>query len=267
METGRMLAAVREQKPLVYHITNNVTVSECANITLACGGLPVMAPAPEEAEEMAAQAQAVVLNIGTLTREQVQAMLLAGRKAKELHKPVILDPVGAGATSLRLESARRIIAEAAPGIIKGNAAEIAVLAGGTAEMRGVESVSVAGSVADMAVSLARKTGSVVAVTGAMDLVTDGREVVEVHNGHPLMACVVGTGCMTASLMGCFAAVAEDWLQAAAAALVVFNVAAEEAARRAQAPAAFKAALFDALFGLEPAVAEKRQRIVRQVSEK
>jgi hydroxyethylthiazole kinase len=105
------------------------------------------------------------------------------------------------------------------------------------------------------------------VTGAVDLVTDGREVVEVHNGHPLMACVVGTGCMTASVMACFAAVEKDRLQAAAAALAVFNVAAEEAARRAQAPSAFKSALFDALYSLEPAVAEARQKIVRKVNGK
>ncbi|HHX75597.1 MAG TPA: hydroxyethylthiazole kinase [Firmicutes bacterium] len=267
MQTGKMLAAVRAQKPLVYHITNTVTISDCANITLVCGGLPVMAPAAEEAEEMAAQAQAVVLNIGTLTKEQVRAMLLAGRKARELHIPVILDPVGAGATALRLESARRLVAEVAPDIIKGNAAEIAVLAGGKAVMRGVESVAVTGSVTDMALSLAREAGSVVAVTGAVDVVTDGGEVVEVYNGHPLMACVVGTGCMTASLMGCFAAVERNRLQAAAAALSVFNLAAEEAARQAQAPAAFKAALFDALYGLDPAVAEERQKITRKVSGK
>lgn len=259
MNTGKLLALVRQRKPLVHHITNNVTISECANITLAAGGLPVMSHAPEEVEEMVAHAQALVLNIGTLSKEQVEAMLLAGRRANALQIPVILDPVGVGATKMRLEAARRLLSELHISVVKGNAAEIAILAGGRGEMRGVESVAAEG-IAQLARDLAQTSKAVVAVTGKVDLVTDGNELWEAHNGHELMAKVVGTGCMTASVIACFAAVCANHLHAAAAALVSFNVAAELAAERAETPAAFKRELFDQLFVLTPEMVERRQKL-------
>ena len=239
MEIGSVLQKVRERKPLVHHITNAVTMSECANITLVSGGLPIMAHAVEEVEEMVEHSQALVLNLGTLTPIQVEAMVLAGQRANALQLPIILDPVGAGATRLRLVSCKRLLQVLKLSVIKGNAAEIAILAGGVAELRGVESIAVSGSVPSMAAALARKTGAVVAVTGAVDLITDGTRLIEVHNGHVLMSKVVGTGCMTASLMGCCAGVEPDYLQAAVAALVSFNIAAELAAETAPTPAAFK----------------------------
>jgi hydroxyethylthiazole kinase len=264
MEIGALLVKVREAKPLVHHITNMVTVSECANVTLVAGGLPIMAHAPEEVQEMVAHAGALVLNIGTLTPAQVAAMVLAGRRANELGLPVVLDPVGAGATTLRSESAKRLLSEVEISIIKGNAAEIAILAGGAAEIKGVESIAVCGDVAQLAAALARVTGSVVAVTGAVDRVTDGKRLVEVKNGHPLMGAVVGTGCMTASVMGCFAAVEPDRLIAAVAALVSFNVAAELAAEEARGPADFKAKLFDRLYRLQPDEVNRMQKIEESV---
>lgn len=258
-DIGEMFRKVREVKPLVHHITNMVTVSECANVTLVTGGLPIMAHAPEEVAEMVAHAGALVLNIGTLTPAQVDAMVLAAKRANELGLPVVLDPVGAGATRLRSESAKRLLAETQIQIIKGNAAEVAILAGGMAEIKGVESIHVSGDVAQLAAQLARAAGTVVAVTGAVDLVTDGRRLVSVRNGHPLMGTVVGTGCMTASVMGCFAAVEPDALSAAVAALVTFNVAAELAAPAAQGPASFREKLFDALYRLDAAVVEEMKQ--------
>ncbi|MCR3922048.1 MAG: hydroxyethylthiazole kinase [Firmicutes bacterium] len=264
MDTGKILARLRAQKPLIHHITNQVTISECANITLAAGGLPIMAHAVEEVEEMVAQAGALVLNLGTLTPTQVEAMVLAGRRANALKIPIVLDPVGAGATRLRSESAKHLLAELHIDIIKGNAAEITMLAGGVAEIRGVESISVSSSVSPLAAALARETGAVVAVTGVVDLVTDGTWLIEVHHGHPLMAAVVGTGCMTASVMACFAAVEENHLLAAVAGLVAINVAAEEAAQETDAPATFKIKLFDKLHGLAPHSLTARQEIKKRV---
>mgnify|MGYP000892174928 FL=1 len=260
MNTGKLLALVRQRQPLVHHITNAVTISECANITLAAGGLPVMANAVEEVEEMVEQAQALVLNIGTLTREQVEAMLLAGKRANALQIPIVLDPVGVGATKMRLDVAKRLLAELKINVIKGNAAEIAILAGGRAKMLGVEAVAVSEDVELLAQNLARQSKAVVAVTGKVDLVTDGNELWEIHNGHVLMAKIVGTGCMTASVMGCFAAICHEYQQAAAAALVVLNVAAELAAERAKTPAAFKGELFDRLYALAPETVDCRQKL-------
>ena len=265
MEIGGLLVKLRREKPLVHHITNMVTVSECANVTLVAGGLPIMAHAPEEVEEMVAHAGALVLNIGTLTAAQVDAMVLAGRRANELAIPVVLDPVGVGATCLRTEAAKRLLAEIKISIIKGNEAEIAIMAGGAAEIKGVESIQVSGDVSQLAAALARATGAVVAVTGAVDRVTDGHRMVSVCNGNQLMATVVGTGCMTASMMGCFSAVEPDPLQAAVAALVTFNVAAELAARTTTAPAAFKAQLFDELYRLDAEIVRIRQNITERMT--
>lgn len=260
MDAGLLLERVRAGKPLVHHITNMVTVCDCANITLLAGGLPVMAHAPEEVGEMVGHADALVLNIGTLTQAQVEAMLLAGRAANERGIPVVLDPVGAGATALRTEASARLLREIRINIIKGNAAEVAILAGGAAKIRGVESVGVAGDTAALAAALAEATGAVVAVTGAKDLVTDGKRLLEVANGHPLMGTVVGTGCMSASLAGCFAAVEPDFAVATAAALSVFGAAGEQAAERADAPASFKTALFDSLYRLDAATVRNLQKI-------
>jgi hydroxyethylthiazole kinase len=263
MNTGMLLDALRSKRPLVHHITNMVTVNECANVTLVVGGLPIMAHAPEEVAEMVEHSGALVLNIGTLTPAQVEAMLKAGRRANELKIPIVLDPVGAGATALRSESSKRLLAELQIGIIKGNAAEIAVLAGGVAEIKGVESIAVEGNVAALAAQLATATGAVVAVTGQVDLVTDGVRLIEIANGHPLMGTVVGTGCMSASLCGCFAAVEEDLLKAAAAALTVFGVAAELAAQKKTQPAAFRTALFDELYSLSTETVNEMQKMTER----
>ncbi|HZK24545.1 MAG TPA: hydroxyethylthiazole kinase [Oscillospiraceae bacterium] len=267
MDTGKIFTALRQRQPLIHHITNQVTISECANITLAAGGLPIMAHAVEEVAEMVASADALVLNLGTLTPAQIEAMLLAGRRANELQRPIILDPVGVGATRLRSASAKKLLAALQLSVIKGNAAEIALLAGGAAKIKGVESIAVPSNVVPLAAALARETGAVVVVTGAVDLVTDGQQLLEVHNGHPLMAKVVGTGCMTASVIGCFAAVERNYLVAAAAGLAAINVAAEKAAAEADGPAMFKIKLFDQLAGLSVSTLAARQKIKNGLLEK
>jgi hydroxyethylthiazole kinase len=261
LSTGADLAVIRERKPLVHQITNYVVMNETANATLALGALPVMAHAKEEVEEMARVAGALVLNIGTLSEHWIEAMLLAARAANKAGVPVVLDPVGAGATTFRTETAKRILGESEIAVVRGNAAEVATLAGRRAEIRGVESIGAADSGADLAREAARTLGLVAAVTGPTDHVSDGERVIAVSNGHALLATVSGTGCMATAITGCFLAVRPDTpLEAAAEALVAFGIAGEEAAEGAAGPGTFHARLYDALFLLDPETIDVRARI-------
>src|SRR5918912_4379362 len=212
LSTGADLAAIRERKPLVHQITNYVVMNETANATLAVGALPVMAHAREEVEEMVALAGALVLNIGTLSPHWFEAMLLAGRAASERGVPVVLDPVGAGATRYRTETARRILDEVRVTVVRGNPGEVANLVGRAAEVRGVESMRRGDE--ELARAAAQELGVVASVTGPVDHVSDGERVVAVANGHELLATVSGTGCISSAVTGCFVAVAEDPFSAA-----------------------------------------------------
>jgi hydroxyethylthiazole kinase len=259
MRTGADLALIRERKPLVHQITNYVVMNETANATLALGALPVMAHSVEEVEEMASVAGALVLNIGTLSRHWIEAMLLAGKAANRAAVPVVLDPVGAGATRLRTETANRILEETQVAVVRGNQAEVATLAGRDAEIRGVESMSTEPG-AELAQAAAEELGCVVAVTGPVDHVSDGERTIEVANGHELLGTVTGTGCMSTAMTGCFLAVAGDRrLEAAAEALVAFGVAGEDAARGAEGPGSFHVALYDALYNLDPDTLDSRAK--------
>ena len=260
MSSGGSLRRLRERRPLVHQITNYVVMNETANATLALGALPVMAHAREEVEEMVALAGALVLNIGTLSPPWVEAMLAAGRAANARGVPVVLDPVGAGATRYRTETARRILEEVDVAVLRGNAGEVATLVGVEAEVRGVESIDAGGDAAELAREAARTLGVVASVTGGVDHVSDGERVVAVANGHPLLAAVSGTGCMSSAVTGCFLAVAATPLDAAVEALVAFGVAGEDAARDAKGPGSFHAALYDALAALDPATLDARARL-------
>ncbi|MDZ4655325.1 MAG: hydroxyethylthiazole kinase [Coriobacteriia bacterium] len=242
------LAAIRSKRPLIHSITNYVVMNETANAILCLGALPVMAHAIEEVEEMASIAGAVVLNIGTLTPELVDSMVLAGQAANAAGVPVVLDPVGAGATRLRTEACERLLAEVDVAVVRGNAGEIAILSGADGEVRGVESIGTY-DVPRAAAALARRAGCVVAVTGAIDYVTDGRRAVSVSNGHPLMATITGSGCMSTTMVASFAAVQPDALLASAEGLAVFGIAGEGAAERASGPGSFHVGLYDELAAL------------------
>lgn len=244
-----VIARVRSQRPLIHHISNFVVMNTTANITLCMGALPVMANAPLEVEEMVSAASALLLNLGTLWPEQVEAMLLAGRRANQRGIPIVLDPVGAGATRLRTESAHRLLKELSIAVVRGNLAEIAALAGMEARIRGVESVGSAGDAALVACQFAKKFECVAAVTGPIDVVTDGARFLRIANGHPMMATVTGTGCMATSVVATCAAVENDAVIATASALAAYGLAGEVAAGRAQGPGTFQVHLFDALAGL------------------
>jgi hydroxyethylthiazole kinase len=258
---GQALRELREHKPLVHQITNYVVMNETANATLALGALPVMAHAREEVEEMVALAGALVLNIGTLSPHWVEAMLLAGKAANEHGVPVVLDPVGAGATRFRTETARRLLDQVNVAVLRGNQGEVATLVGVQAEVRGVESIGAVGEPAELARAAARNLGLVASVTGPVDHVSDGDRILAVANGHELLAAVTGTGCMSSAITGCFLAVARDSpLEAAAGALAAFGVAGEDAASDAKGPGSFHVGLYDALSALEPETLDMRAKI-------
>lgn len=260
MFAAELMSRVRSRKPLIHHITNMVVMNETANITLCAGALPVMAHAPEEVAEMVGAASALVLNIGTLTTQQVESMLLAGKCANERGIPIVLDPVGAGATRLRTESATRLLHELSIAIVRGNLAEVGVLAGFKATISGVESVGVAAEPANVAKELARQFHCVAAITGAMDLISDGERTALVSNGHSMMGGVTGTGCMASTVVACYAAVEPDKLVAASSALAVYGLAGEIAAETAKGPGTFHVGLYDALANLTEDTVRTRARI-------
>lgn len=265
MEFGKVLAAVREKMPLVQCITNIVTVNDCANILLACGGSPTMASHPMEAAEAVGSAAALVCNMGAI--DKVEAMVLAGREANRLGKPVILDPVGAGGTSLRREAVNRLIGNVHFTAIRGNASEIRYLAGQHATGSGVD-VSRVDAVTEenlestvaMAAALARKLDTVIAVSGQIDVISNGVENCVLRNGCATMARITGSGCMLSSLIGAFCGAWEDPFAAVCAAMAAMGVSGEMAEekrlRNGTGNATFRNDLIDAVFNLTEQQLEK-----------
>jgi len=256
------LAAVRARRPLVHNITNYVVMNSTANALLALGASPIMAHALEEVEELVALSGALVINIGTLSTPWIEAMFKAGLAARTRHVPVVLDPVGAGASRLRTETARNLLSQVRPAILRGNASEIMALGGvATSGARGVDAQHTVLQARQESLRLARAFGMTVAVTGAEDYVTDGRREARISNGHALMGRVTGTGCTVTALTGAFAAVADDAFQAAISALVVFGLVGEWAAKQATHPGSYGIALIDGLDALTPDDVRVGARIV------
>ena len=244
MKAEEALRGISSQKPLVHHLTNYVTVNLVANTTLSVGALPVMAHAREEVVEMVSLASALVVNIGTLDPTFVEAVLLAGNRANERGIPVVLDPVGAGATSFRTQTAERLLSELEISAVCGNAGEISTLAGLAAEVRGVESL--VGDAKEAVHKAAGALGVTVAATGETDYVSDGKRTLVVSNGHPLMGRVVGSGCASTAVVGCFAAVGGADVETVAHALAYFGRAGEGAAGEAGGGGTFEPRFLDAL---------------------
>jgi hydroxyethylthiazole kinase len=254
------LDSLRKRNPLIHNITNFVVMNYTANALLAMGASPVMAHAPNEVEEMVGLAGALVLNIGTLSDEWVGSMLTAGKAAAARGLPVVLDPVGSGATALRTRSARRIIADVRPAVIRGNASEVLSLRDASSKTKGVDALHSVDDAARTAGALARELNATLAITGPVDLVTDGQRTARVSNGHALMGCVTGTGCTATAAIGAFMAVDPDPLGAAATALAYFGLAGEVAARTASAPGSFMIRLLDALYTITPEQLQEGCRI-------
>ncbi|AIM14993.1 hydroxyethylthiazole kinase [Neobacillus sedimentimangrovi] len=225
------LQKVREVNPLVHNITNVVVTNFTANGLLALGASPVMAYAAEEVKEMAQLASSLVLNIGTLNPQTVESMILAGKAANEKETPVLFDPVGAGATQYRTETARKIMNEVKVSIVRGNAAEIANVVGENWKIKGVDAGEANGDVVNLAIKAAQKLNCVVVITGKDDVITDGTTTYLVSNGHPLLTKVTGAGCLLTSVIAAFAGVEKDLLRASTAALTFYGIAAEKAAKK------------------------------------
>lgn len=258
---SELLKRIREKHPLLHHITNFVVMNDTANATLGIGALPVMAHAKEEVAEMVGAAGALVLNPGTLTPEWVDAMLMAGKRANELGVPIIYDPVGVGATSLRNQTGERFLKELRLAAIRGNSGEVGALAGAGGVVKGVESVEGVRDPVGVAKSLAKKYNTVVAITGKRDIISDGTRALGVDNGHVMLKTITGTGCMATTMVGAFCAVEKDYMIATATALACYGLAAERAARGTKGPGSFRSSLLDAIYHLTPAQVKAGVKIV------
>ena len=250
-EPADILATLRTRHPLVHNITNYVVMNSTANALLSLGASPIMAHAIEEVEELVDISGALVINIGTLSKPWIEAMFKAGLHAKARGVPVVIDPVGAGASRLRTDTARDLVKAVRPAIVRGNASEILALGAEAGGARGVDAQHTVAQARQTAVSLARAYGMTIAVTGPEDYVTDGTREAHVRNGYPLMGRVTGTGCAASAITGAFVAVEPDAFQAAVAALVVFGLAGEWAAERATYPGSYGIALIDGLDAVTP----------------
>jgi len=259
-KTAEIFERVKKERPLVHHITNWVSIYDCANIVRAVGALPVMAHAIEESADMATISSSVVLNIGTLTNEVVEAMKVAGKAANSKNIPIVLDVVGAGATRYRNEKTIELIREVKIDIIKGNCSEIARVAGLDVFTKGVEATKIDEDLTKVAQKLACERQATVVITGRQDIIADKNSVYICRNGHEMMGKIVGTGCMSASLVGVFAAVEKDYGRAASAALVVFGIAGELAAGKSFGPGTFKNHLYDFLYNLSPSDIENLEKL-------
>ncbi len=251
---------IRDLAPLVHNITNYVVMNSTANALLSLGASPVMAHALEEVEDMTSIAGALVINIGTLSPGWVSAMHKAAEKASQLKKPIVLDPVGAGATGYRTSSVNELIETAVPAVIRGNASEIIALAGTDSNTKGVDSTQSSEAAVDVAKALSRRLGSVIVVSGAVDFIIRDDESAKVLNGDPLMGRVTGMGCTATALIGAFLAVNPDPFNAAANAMAVMGMAGETAALGAEGPGTFQARFLDALYRLEEQDVTERIRV-------
>lgn len=233
---------VQIKTPLVHCITNYVTVNDCANILLACGGSPIMADDEAEAADITAICNATVINIGTLNSRTVSSMVIAGKKANELGHPVVLDPVGAGASALRTDTAKQLLENVRFSVIRGNISEMKTILTGTGTTRGVDADESDALIGDTlaegvrtAKRIAEATGAVAVITGAIDIVTDGKSVYLIRNGHPAMSKITGTGCMLSTMMGayCGSNSPEAFAEAAALAVSLMGYAGELAAAKTE----------------------------------
>jgi hydroxyethylthiazole kinase len=267
---GQMLENVQEKTPLVHNITNYVTVNDCANILLACGASPIMADDMGEAADITSICNALNINIGTLNKNTIPSMLAAGVKSNTLGHPVLLDPVGAGASKLRTETALNLLKEIHFTVIRGNVSEIKTLVTGSGATKGVDANAVdmvteanLGQAVAWVKDFAAKMGCVVAVTGAIDIVADAKKAYVIRNGHPIMSRITGSGCMLSSMMTAYLAANPDTpLEAAAASVCAMGLAGEMAAirmKQGDGNGSFRTYLLDAIYNLDKETLDKGAR--------
>lgn len=244
-----LLDQVRNSNPLIHNITNEVVMNFTANGLLALGASPIMALSKEEVADISKVADALVLNMGTLNPEKIESMILAGHAANEHSVPVVLDPVGVGATGFRTEAAKEIVKKVRLSAVRGNAAEIANLIGEPWSIRGVDVGKGKGDMIALAIKAAEQLKCVVIITGEKDVITDGNNTFLITNGHPLLTRVTGTGCLLTAVIGAFVAVEQNILLAGAAALITYGVAASIAAEKTEnnGPSSFQVEFINQLY--------------------
>lgn len=250
-QIAQNLLTLRENTPLIHNITNFVVMNFTANVLLAAGASPVMAHAKNEVEDMVSFSKALVLNIGTLDDNWIESMIIAGKKASTLGIPIILDPVGSGATTLRTTAAKTLLKECDITIIRGNASEILSLADKKFHTKGVDSVHSIDEASAIIIELARDLGTTIAMTGKTDLVTDGKELFRIAGGNALMAKVTGTGCAASAIVAAFAGIEKSPTIAATTGLALMAHAGKIAAATSDGPGSFVAAFIDALYNTTP----------------
>ena len=257
----KILETIRERKPIIHQITNYVTVQDCANVVLALGGSPIMADAQEELGEIVRLSNALVINIGTLNERTLASMHTASRFAQEGGIPIILDPVGAGASSYRTEAVQSLISSVVPTVIRGNLSEIRSVARMDSHTLGVDAAHSDGAEdmeqsREIAINLARKLGCIIAITGKTDIVSDGTSLATIENGHPLLTHITGTGCMSTAMVGTCCAVTEDYFSATVTALLCMGISGELASIHSGL-GSFHTALFDSISTLDGALLTQR----------
>ena len=262
-EVNLILSEIRRSRPLVHHLTNAVTINDCANMTLAVGASPVMSTHRDEVAEVVRASRALVLNIGMISDPIEEAMHIAGTEAKKAGVPIVLDPVGAGATRHRCDVAQKLITNVHPTVIRGNISEMRALLGETSHACGVDASGTEDDALGVAVRVAQAFGCVVALTGARDIITDGKKYYCLQNGHTMLTRVTGTGCMTNSLIASALAVTDNALAAAVAGVLIMGLAGEVAHKSlfgSAAVGAFRVKLFDAVFALSSIEIEQYAKI-------
>jgi hydroxyethylthiazole kinase len=251
---------IRNKAPLIHNITNYVVMNITADALIAIGASPVMAHAIEEAAEMTSLAQALVINIGTLSDAWIKSMIKSGMEASKRNIPIVFDPVGSGATSYRTNTAKELIKTIWPSVIRGNASEIRSLTRSDSSTKGVDSLHTPDDVINDACELSSSAGCVVSVSGAVDLIVQGEMTGRIANGHPLMSMVTGMGCTASAITGAFMAVNSSPFQAAQNAMGLMGIAGEIAAEHSSGPGSFRVNFLDALYNIKESDIEKRLKI-------
>ena len=259
-----LLYEIREKNPLIHNITNYVTVNDCANVVLAIGASPIMADDNVEVEDIVSISSALVINIGTLNQRTISSMIMAGKKANELNIPVVLDPVGAGASGLRNQTTQQILSQVKIDVIRGNLSEISFLAGLKASTKGVDSAVTdeKNDAVGIAKLVSHRYSCVVGITGKVDIISDGIRIAKIRNGHKLLSKVTGTGCMTSALVGSFCGITRDYYIATVAGIATMGISGEIAFEKAgvMGTGSFHISIIDALSNMNSTIFLERGKI-------
>lgn len=259
-----LLDDIRVKVPLIHNITNYVTVNDCANVILAIGASPIMADDIDEVEEIVSISQSLVLNIGTLNKKSIASMMAAGKKANELHIPVLLDPVGAGASSLRNQTVKELLSQVKISVLRGNLSEVAFVAGYNVSTKGVDAAQEDQNqdAESIAKAVAKQLSCVVGITGEIDTISDGIRVVQIQNGNKVLSKVTGTGCMTSALVGSLCGITSDYFAAATAGIACMGISGESALEKAGTDnmGSFHIEIINALSKLNSTYFEERVKI-------